>query len=183
MANGHTLPTMSSIAGHASPQPLQRHGTLPLQRLSVFRTSLPEATFPRQPSPPSHQPDTPPSQTEYTKLCLELNFSTTLCPASLDPITLTDDQIREFHRHAANRLRKADVTASGGLASSPAGMWKPLLQTSDGVRLFTHVCYLVATGRAPPVVTRTLATAELVALPRTDNRVRPHLHAPLPQKG
>ena len=52
-------------------------------------------------------------------------------------------------------------------------MWKPLLQTSDGVRLFTHICYLIATGRAPPMVTRTFATAELIALPRNDNRVRP----------
>ena len=108
-------------------------------------------------------PRQPPTATELTKLKDELNFSNTLCPASNDPIQFTDSQINDFHRHASTRLRKADTTASGGLPSSPAGMWKPLEATSDGVHMFARICFLIATGSIPPLIRHTLNTAELIA--------------------
>ena len=94
-------------------------------------------------------PRAPPTAADLTKLKAELNFGSTLCSAPAGPLALDDDQLRQFHRHATNRLRTADVTSSGGLACSPAGLWKPLLQTPDGPDLFTHTCLLIATGRLP----------------------------------
>ena len=78
-----------------------------------------------------------------------------------------------FRHYVGTRLRAADVTASGGLANSPASYWQLMLNTFQGEDQLKELCVRIATGSIPPSIKNILLTTELIALPRADGRVRP----------
>merc|ERR1711940_32364 len=78
-----------------------------------------------------------------------------------------------FRHCVGARLRSADVTASGGLANSPASYWQLMLTSLHGEEQVKDLCTRIATGDLPPSVRDFLLASELIALPRVDGRVRP----------
>ena len=113
------------------------------------------------------------SQDDKQRIIDELNMSTTLCPSSDTPIELDLDQTLRFRKHFITRLKRADETASGGLASSPALFWKYLLRVPDGDELVADLGQRIATGRVPMAVRKLLGTCDIIGLLRPDGRVRP----------
>ena len=104
----------------------------------------------------------------------ELPAHDTLCPPDHTPMDMDDTKKQELTSKLRKLILKADDAASLGLLGSAPLTWKLLIKEGGTEEDIALAFFLrVSLGQVSPRVKRVLLQADLMALPRSDGRVRP----------
>ena len=109
----------------------------------------------------------------WQKLLAELPSLSRLPPLTDDVLPLDSDDLEKLRKLVRSKLQAADPSASQGVLGSGAGLWKPLLAEPIDSEAMIDLLVRISIGAVPSVIKSVLMYGDLIALPRSDDRVRP----------